>query len=134
MTSPETVLLLIAAVIFLGFFGNLLFKSKGIPETLSLIFLGVALKFTGVFPPGTLDLFVPIFSQLTLAMIMFNVGMQLDLRDVFGEGAGAIGRSSLYMFLSVLLIFTLYHLFGGSVYQSLLLGAVIGGETTAAVI
>lgn len=51
---------MIAAVIFLGFFGDALFKSGGVPQTLSLIFLGLVLKAAGVIPQNALNFLVPI--------------------------------------------------------------------------
>ncbi|MHB2037157.1 MAG: cation:proton antiporter domain-containing protein [Nitrososphaerales archaeon] len=133
--APSTVLLLIAAVIFLGFFGDLLFKRRAVPETVSLIFLGLLVKALGLIPQGALNFLVPIISQLTLAMILFDLGMHLDLKSMFGEGASAVGRSALYMFLSILLIYLFFHVFlGEGVYHSLLLSSIIGGETTMTVV
>ncbi len=133
--APNTVLLLIAAVIFLGFFGDLLFKKRAVPETVSLIFLGLLVKALGLIPQGALNFLVPIFSQLTLAMIMFSLGMNLDLRHVFGEGAGTVARSALYMFLSIFSVYILFHVvLGEGIYESLLLGSIVGGETTSAVV
>ena len=135
MAATDTVLLLIAAVVFLGFFGDILFKRKGIPQTLSLILLGLLLKVLGLIPQNALDFLVPIFSQLTLAMVLFDLGMHLDLGQILGQGASAITRSALYMLLSILMVFLFFHLFlGWGLYQSLLLGSVVGGETTMAVV
>ncbi|MCL5066830.1 MAG: cation:proton antiporter [Thaumarchaeota archaeon] len=133
--APSTVLLLIAVVIFLGFFGDLLFKRRAVPETVSLVFLGLMVKALGLIPQGALNFLVPIFSQLTLAMILFDLGMHLDLKNLFGEGASAVARSALYMFLSILSIYILFHIvLGEGVYQSLILGSIIGGETTMTVV
>ncbi len=135
MASTDTILLLIAAVIFLGFFGDILFKRRGIPQTLSLILLGLLLKAGGLVPQNALDFLVPVFSQLTLAMILFDLGMNLDVRQVLGQGASAIARSALYMFLSISMVFLFFHFYlGWGLYQSLLLGSIIGGETTLAVV
>ncbi|MDG6905401.1 MAG: cation:proton antiporter [Nitrososphaerota archaeon] len=133
--ASSTALLLIAVVIFLGFFGDLLFKRRAVPETVSLVFLGLLVKAVGLIPQGALNFLVPIFSQLTLAMILFDLGMHLDLKNLFGEGASAVARSALYMFLSILLIFILFHVvLGEGIYQSLILGSIIGGETTMTVV
>lgn len=113
----------------------MLFKRKGIPQTLSLILLGLLLKVLGLIPQNALDFLVPIFSQLTLAMVLFDLGMHLDLGQILGQGASAIARSALYMLLSILMVFLFFHLFlGWRLYQSLLLGSVVGGETTMAVV
>jgi cell volume regulation protein A len=125
---------LIAIVTFLGFFGNIIFKKKGVPETLSLIFLGIGVQLAGIIPPSTVSVLVPILSGLTLAIMLFGVGMELDLRDLFGEGSEAVARSTLYMFLSISFIAAIFYFSGQGIYQSLILGSIIGGETTAAAI
>jgi len=135
VVATGTILLLIAAVIFLGFFGDLLFKGKGIPQTLSLILLGLTLKALGLIPQNALDFLVPIFSQLTLAMILFDLGMHLDLKHTMGQGASGVGRSAVYMLLSIAGVLFFFHWFvGWGLYQSLLLASIIGGETTVAVV
>lgn len=135
MVATGTVLLLIAAVIFLGFFGDVLFKSRGIPQTLSLILLGLVLKAVGVIPQNALDFLLPIVSQLTLAMILFDLGMHLDLKQAMGQSASAVARSATYMFLSILMVFLFFHvILSWGLYQSLLLASIIGGETTLAVV
>lgn len=134
LLSPLATMFLIAIVTFLGFFGNIIFKNKGIPETLSLILLGIGVQVLGLIPPSTVSVLVPILSGLTLAIMLFGVGMELDLKDLFGEGSEAVARSTLYMFLSISLIATIFYFSGAGIYQSLILGSIIGGETTAAAI
>ncbi len=130
MLDPLTVLFLIVIVTFLGFFGHLVFKSKGIPETLSLIFLGIVAQVVGFVPQSAVTALIPILSQLTLAMLLFGLGMEFNLRDLFREGSTAIVRSLIYMFLGVSLTAGIFYASGAGPYQSLLLGSIIGGETT----
>jgi cell volume regulation protein A len=135
LATTDAILLVIAGIIFLGFFGEILFKRRGIPQTLSLILLGLTLKAVGLIPQNALNFLVPIISQLTLAMILFDLGMHLDFRQTLNQGASAVTRSALYMLLSITAVFLFFHFYlGWGPYQSLLLGSIIGGETTAVVV
>ena len=74
-------------------------------------------------------------SQVTLAMVVFDIGMSLKVREVLSQGRSAIMRSALYMFLSVLLIaatFTAF--FSWNLYQALFLGSIVGGEVSMVVV
>ncbi len=130
MLDPLTILFLVVVVTFLGFFGHLLFKSKGVPETLSLIFLGVVAQVLGFVPQSAVTALIPILSQLTLAMLLFGLGMEFNLRDLFREGATAVARSLIYILLGVSLTAGIFYASGAGPYQSLILGSIIGGETT----
>ncbi|MFP3282938.1 MAG: peptidase, partial [Nitrososphaeria archaeon] len=63
----------VAAIIFIGFFANMLLKRAGIPEVFFLVIVGVLLgPISGLFPESIVRALIPYFSQFTLAMILFN--------------------------------------------------------------
>ena len=93
--SAETFLLVVSAVIFIGFVGNLLLTRKGIPQTLFLIVAGVAVRWFSVLPSSAMSTMLPILSQVTLAMVVFDIGMSMKLSEVESEGRSAITRSVL---------------------------------------
>ena len=133
--SPETFLLIVSAIIFIGFIGNLLLSRTGIPQTLFLIGAGIATRWFEVLPSSTVNAMLPILSQVTLAMVVFDIGMSMKLRDILSEGRSAIARSSLYMVVSVLVITSLFSVgFHWSLYQALFLGSILGGEISMIVV
>ena len=133
--SAETFLLVVAAIIFIGFIGNLLLRRTGVPQTLFLIGAGVATQWFTVLPTSTVNAMLPVLSQVTLAMVVFDIGMSMKVRDVLSEGRSAVARSLLYMALSILAITLLFSVgLGWSLYQALFLGSIVGGEISMIIV
>jgi NhaP-type Na+/H+ or K+/H+ antiporter len=133
--SPETFLLVLSSIIFIGFVGNLLLKRKGIPQTLFLIAAGIATRWFAVLPSSTVNAMLPLLSQVTLAMVVFDIGMSLKVREVASEGRSAIVRSSVYMLLSILVTtFVFTAVLHWNLYQALFLGSIIGGEISMIIV
>ncbi|MGC8970237.1 MAG: cation:proton antiporter [Conexivisphaera sp.] len=126
----------VAAIIFIGFFANMLLKRAGIPEVFFLVLVGVLLgPVSGLFPSSIVKALIPYFSQFTLAMILFNVGLELNLNALVREGPRTAARTLLYVLLSIAAIAAVFrYALGWPIYQSLLLGSVLGGETTMTVV
>ncbi|MGB9734252.1 MAG: cation:proton antiporter [Conexivisphaera sp.] len=136
MISVLLAFVAIAAIIFIGFFANMLLKRVGIPEIFFLVLVGVLLgPISGLFPSSIADTLIPYFSQFTLAMILFNVGLELDLNSLVREGPRTAARTIVYVLLSIALITLIFNrLLGWPLYQSFLLGSILGGETTMTVV
>ncbi|MDG6993519.1 MAG: cation:proton antiporter, partial [Nitrososphaerota archaeon] len=133
--SPETFLLVLSSIIFIGFVGNILLNKKGIPQTLFLIAAGIATRWFAVLPTSTVNAMLPLLSQVTLAMVVFDIGMSMKIREVVSEGRSAITRSSVYMILSILVTSFLFTaVLHWNLYQSLFLGSVVGGEISMVII
>lgn len=127
---------IVAAVIVLGFGGELFFKRTGIPSFLFLIFVGILLG--PVFNIVSGQQLVPVLgtiATLTLIMVIFYSGMDLRVRTVFAESGRVLVQVLLYVIPSTLVIGLVTSLvFHWSIIQALILGSIVGGETTAAVV
>ena len=133
--SAETFLLVVSAIIFIGFVGNLLLNRKGIPQTLFLIAAGIATQWFAVLPSSAVNAMLPILSQITLAMVVFDIGMSMKIRDVVSEGGSAIARSVIYMVVSIMLVTFLFTaVLHWNLYDSLFLGSIIGGEISMIIV
>jgi cell volume regulation protein A len=123
-------------VIALGFGGELFFKRTGIPSFLFLIFVGILLG--PVFNVVSGQQLVPVLgviATLTLIMVIFYSGMDLRLRTVFAESGRVLVQVLLYVIPSTLAIGVVTSLvFHWNLIQALILGSIVGGETTAAVV
>lgn len=85
MISPDLVFLLLAGVAFLGFVLDALFDRLRITSVLPLMILGIALVQFRVLPPGTLgglNALLPFVSSLTIAFILFHVGLGIRLENL----------------------------------------------------
>ncbi|MBU0684675.1 MAG: cation:proton antiporter [Thermoplasmatota archaeon] len=136
--------LAIGAVVFIGFFGNLIFKRYKVPDVLLLVFVGILLGPTilggrlHLLTTETLDEFNnyrDLFLSVALVMILFDGGLTLDIRAVFESM-----RLSLFMAVVTFLLTAMavaaviYIAIGGSIYIALSLGAIVGGTSGAIVI
>ena len=133
--STGTFLLVVSAIIFVGFAGNWLLNRKGIPQTLFLIAAGAAIRWFGVLPAPTINDLLPLMSQVTLAMVVFDIGMSMRVKEVVLEGRSAVLRSAFYMILSIVLMTLMLTLvFRWDLYQALFLGSIVGGEVSMVVV
>jgi NhaP-type Na+/H+ or K+/H+ antiporter len=93
--SADAVLLLLAGIAFLGYVLDALFDRIRISSILPLMLIGVLLVGLGVVQPGDvheLDLAIPYVSALTVAFILFSVGLEIR----FAELTRVVGRATVY--------------------------------------
>lgn len=119
----STLLLLLGAIIFLGFLGNAVFQRTRIPDVLLLILMGILMgPVLSIIPPDAVRAFMPFFGTIALTMILFEGGLDLDLGHALRQG----GRAILLAVVS----------FAGSmlvVYYAITLAFGVAGRTPLAV-
>lgn len=137
-----TAFLAIGAIIAIGFTATLIFERTRVPDLLILIFLGlllgpIALTYFGLsfVPPGVLEVATPYFTALALMMILFDGGLNLRLAQIV-KHLGIIGLHTGFAFL--LTVFSVAYVsttvLGYPWLVGLLLGAILGGTSSAVVI
>ena len=83
IASAHVILLAAGVVIFLGVAGEAFFKKTGIPDVAFLMVLGVIIgPVLGIIQPETVIQVVPYFAALALIIIMFDGGLNLDIKHV----------------------------------------------------
>jgi potassium/hydrogen antiporter len=130
-------LVVIAVLFLLGAGGESLFAKTRIPDVVWLIFAGVVLRVTGVIDPAILDPILPLFSILTLIVVLFEGGRQLVIHDILEAGprASLLALSSFVLAsLGVAVVVQLAALTGllpdaWSFSHSLMVGALLGGSS-----
>jgi len=136
--------LAIGAVVFIGFFGNLMFKKYKVPDVLLLVLVGIL--------PGpailggrlhlltteTLDEFNDfrdLFLSVALVIILFDGGLTLDIRAVFESMRLSLFMAVVTFLLTVMAVAAVvYVAIGGNIYIAMSLGAIVGGTSGAIVI
>lgn len=136
LIDVEVAFSLVGAVIFVGFIGSYIFQRFGIPEVLSLIFLGVIIgPFFGIVEASDFKNISEIFASIALMIILFDGGLNLKLSKVLQEAASST--------LLAIVCFTLSFIAVGFVAGVLifdhwlvgfLFGAVVAGTSGAIVI
>lgn len=134
-TDPIGIFSTIAAIILIGFAGDQFFKRTGIPSFLFLIVVGIIIgPVLGIFPAAPLLSVLGTIAVLTLMMVLFYGGINVNIRSLLRTGSRIFVQVMLYVVVSIVLIsvFANYILNWGWT-QSIIFGSIVGGETTAAV-
>ena len=134
--APSHVILLAAGVvIFLGVAGEAFFKKTGIPDVAFLMILGVIIgPVFGIIQPEAVIQVVPYFAALALIIIMFDGGLNLDIKHVVKTAHFSVTLAILGFILSVIMITLAAHYALGWLWlDSILLGSIVGGSSSAIV-
>lgn len=126
----------VAAIIIIGFAGELFFKKTGIPIFIFLILTGIILgPALNVFPREPLLPALEIFAELTLLMVLFYGGMGMKFSSVLTGGLRAFVQTVVYVISSMTIIgFFGVLIMKWDILPSFIFASMIGGETTAAVV
>ncbi len=136
MVDAIAVFSIIGAIIGVGFLANLLFKETGLPSSLFLIIIGLILgPLLKVFSPMDLDPITPFLTSLTLLMILFEGGLNMDIHKVVSQSFRAAILAFFYI-LSAAIFVTLfaYFLLGFQLLEALMLGPMTAGTSSVVII
>lgn len=135
MIEETLVIMLLALVVLLGYFGHIFFKKTRIPHFLLLISVGIMINLLNILDKEFLIPIVGLFSTLTLIMVTFYSGLNLELYDIIYQSGRAFLQSLTYILVSVILIGVVAHLLlGWPLLESFIFSSMTGGEITAAVV
>lgn len=135
MNVPAVVILL-GLLVFLAHALEDFFARTKVPDVLILLGLGLLLgPVSGLVHPEDLGAAGPVFTTLTLVVILFEGGLGLDLK-VLGRSLGGATGLTVWNFVATLLVVTpLARLLMGFTWlQAATLGAILAGTSSAVVI
>ena len=135
IAAAHVVLLAAGVTIFLGVAGEAFFKKTGIPDVAFLMILGVIIgPVLGIIGPDAVIQVVPYFAALALIIIMFDGGLNLDIKHIVKTAHFSGTLAILGFILSVVIIAIAAHYALGWLWlESILLGAIVGGSSSAIV-
>ncbi len=135
IASAHVILLAAGVVIFLGVAGEAFFKKTGIPDVAFLMVLGVIIgPVLGIIGPDAVIQVVPYFAALALIIIMFDGGLNLDIKHVIKTAHFSVTLAVLGFILSVVIITLAAHFALGWLWlDSILLASIVGGSSSAIV-
>ncbi len=135
IASAHVILLAAGVVIFLGVAGEAFFKKTGIPDVAFLMILGVIIgPVFGIIQPEAVIQVVPYFAALALIIIMFDGGLNLDIKHVVKTAHFSVTLAILGFILSVVIIsLATHYVLGWFWLESILLGSIVGGSSSAIV-
>ncbi|NQV40530.1 MAG: cation:proton antiporter [Nitrosopumilus sp.] len=135
IAEAHVILLAAGVVIFLGVAGEAFFKKTGIPDVAFLMILGVIIgPVFGLVQPEAVIQVIPYFAALALIIIMFDGGLNLDIKHVLKTAHFSFTLAILGFILSVAMITLAAHFALGWLWlESILLGSIVGGSSSAIV-
>ena len=131
-------LMMVGALFVLGAGGEVIFGKTQIPDVVWLILAGVMLRVTGLVDPSVLDPILPLFSALTLIVVLFDGGRQIVIHDLVKAAPRASAMAVLTFvmaMLAVALVLQLAALTGllpdtWTFMHSLMVGSILGGSSS----
>ncbi|TRO50091.1 peptidase [Candidatus Bathyarchaeota archaeon] len=135
--DPAVMAFLVAAVIIiLGFLGEEFFNRTSIPDSILLLLFGVLLgPIFQLFAHDELLAITPYFAALALIIILFDGGLNMDIREAVRNSPRALVLAITGWTLNVIVtaVFCKY-LLGWRLLNGLLLGSIVGGGSSIIVI
>lgn len=131
-------LMMIGALFLMGAAGEVIFARTQIPDVVWLVLAGVGLRVTGLIDPTVLDPILPLFSTLTLIVVLFDGGRQIVIYDLVKEAPRASALAVLTFLaamICVAIVLQLAALTGllpdsWTFLHSLMVGAILGGSSS----
>ncbi len=135
IASAHVILLAAGVVIFLGVAGEAFFKKTGIPDVAFLMILGVIIgPVLGIIQPEAVMQIVPYFAAIALIIIMFDGGLNLDLKQIVKTAHFSFTLAILGFILSVTIAtIAVHYALDWSWLESILLGSIVGGSSSVIV-
>lgn len=123
-------------LVFLAHLVAALYQRTRVPDVLFLILVGLALgPLTGLLKPGDFGGVGPVFTAVTLVVILFQGGIALDLRDLRRAFTGSVAVSLMGFVASIVVVGAIaFGVLDLGVRRSIMLGAILGGTSSIVVI
>ncbi|MBU0757184.1 MAG: cation:proton antiporter [Nanoarchaeota archaeon] len=124
-------------IIFIGFLGELIFKSTNIPDVIWLMLVGIVLNIFSkdIASQPAFQSVAPIFTTFALLFILFEGAMNINIKQFIKGIVGGVNITVFSFVLSSLAAAFFMMLFlKWRFIESLLLGSIIGGTSSAIVI
>jgi potassium/hydrogen antiporter len=132
IAAAHVVLLAAGVTIFLGVAGESFFKRTGIPDIAFLMILGVIIgPVLGIIQPEVVIEIVPYFAALALIIIMFDGGLNLDIKQMMRTAHFALVLAILGFITSMIIVTLFAHYgLGWEWLDSILLSSIVGGSSS----
>jgi len=131
-----TIFSVVGAIIVIGFLSNALFKKTGFPDTLFLILIGIILgPLLGVFLRDEMLPMTPLLTTLTLMMILFEGGLNMEIYKVLSQSLRATILAVLYVLTAMAFVTVFgYFVLRLGWLEALLLGSMTAGTSSVVII
>ncbi|RME77881.1 hypothetical protein D6774_03020 [Candidatus Woesearchaeota archaeon] len=130
----ETTFIIIAAILFIGFLGELIFERTNIPDVIWLLLIGIVMSLFFDVDASAFSQAAPLFTTFALIFLLFEAGVNIDIKKFFKSAPQGLALTVLSFFASFVIVFFLGLLIGLGMVLSLLLAAIVSGISSAVVL
>ena len=131
--EEETLITIMAVLIVLASFTSILLSKIKLPSLIGFLIAGIIIANYIDLPEGTEGV-VSIFSNLGLIMLMFAIGMEIDLAKLKTQGKFAVSIAIIQIPAMLFAGIIAGSALGYSTVQSITFGAILSGASTAVVL
>ncbi|MDD3351454.1 MAG: cation:proton antiporter [Candidatus Methanomethylophilaceae archaeon] len=126
-------LTIMALMLVLASVASILFSKLRMPAIIGYLAAGIFIaNFWGI-PEGESNTVIELLSNIGLVLLMFAIGMELNIKKLKQSGAFTIMVAAIQLPLMVLCGYIAGSVLGWNMVESIFLGAVISGSSTAVV-
>lgn len=122
---------IMALMLILASVASILFRKLRLPAIIGYIVAGIVITNVWGIPDGTGGVVIKLLSNIGLVLLMFAIGMELNIKRLKQSGGFAIMVAAIQLPLMVLSGYIAGSLIGLGAIESLFLGAIISGSSTA---
>ena len=126
---------IIGLLIFAAHLFTEIFSRKRIPDVLLLMIIGLFIgPVFGLVKPSDLGSVASVFTTITLVIILFESGTQLNFDTLLNSIRGTMKLTLINFFITMIVVALLGLIVKVNFLTSLMLGAIVGGTSSAVVI
>ena len=126
---------ILGLLIFAAHLFTEIFSRKRIPDVLLLMFIGLGIgPIFGWVNPSDLGSVASVFTTITLVIILFESGTQLNFDTLLNSIRGTMKLTIINFFITMIVVALMGLIAKVHILTSLMLGAILGGTSSAVVI
>ena len=134
-SNTGLIIAFIGLLIFAAHLFTEIFSRKRIPDVLLLMIIGLILgPIFHLVRPEDLGPVASVFTTITLVIILFQSGTELNFSIILNSIRGTMKLTLINFFVTMIVVALLGLLYKVNILTSLMLGAIIGGTSSAVVI
>lgn len=130
-----SVLIFLGILVFSAHLFSMIFSKKKIPDVLLLLVIGVLIgPVLGLVTPEDFGSVGSVFTSITLVVILFEGGTGISLSDLKNSWRSTVNLTASSFVISALVVAGIAYFFGHDLLNSLTLGCILAGTSSAVVI
>ncbi|MEE1203302.1 MAG: cation:proton antiporter, partial [Bacteroidales bacterium] len=130
-----SVLIFLGILVFSAHLFSMIFSKKKIPDVLLLLVIGVLIgPVLGFVTPEDFGSVGSVFTSITLVVILFEGGTGISISDLKNSWRSTVNLTASSFVISAVAVATIAYAFGNDLLNSITIGCILAGTSSAVVI